>query len=117
MQTPKTMKTLQLSKRVPARTRTLTAKWCKRDFRVMDQKYRDIRAKMGKAMDACHWCGHKIADGEMMGLACFTEGGNKILCQPCAGELLASTSCGVCKQPIASDATSCASCGSTDFET
>jgi hypothetical protein len=41
-------------------------------------------------MDTCHWCGHKIADGEMIALACLTKGGNKVFCQPCADKLLES---------------------------
>lgn len=82
--------TLRLSKQIPARTMTITARWCKRDFMEMSPSYRKIRCKTRKPMDTCHWCGHKIADGEMMGLANFYEAGNKVLCQTCADELLAS---------------------------
>ncbi len=81
---------LTISKRVPARTKTLTAAWCKRDFMQMGPVYRDARARSRNPMDSCYWCDHKIADGEMIALACFEGIGNKVLCQPCADELLAS---------------------------
>lgn len=81
---------LRLSKRVPARMRTLTALWCRRDFMAMSQEFRRIRAKSKRPMDTCYWCGHAFLDGEMMGLACFKEKGNRTLCQSCADELLAS---------------------------
>lgn len=82
---------MKLSKRVPARTKTLVAKWCKQEFMVMDQTFRDVRAKMGHSkMDRCHWCHHYFEDGEMMALACFETGGNKMLCQKCATELKAT---------------------------
>jgi hypothetical protein len=81
--------TLRLSKLLPERTMTITARWCKRDFITMSQDFRKIRRTMDP-MDTCHWCGHKIADGEMMGLANFFEDGNRVLCQTCADELLAS---------------------------
>lgn len=82
---------MKLSKIIPPHVRTLTARWCKKDFMVMDQKYRDIRARCASPMDTCHWCGHKFCDGEMMALASFCCGtGNKMLCQTCATELLAS---------------------------
>lgn len=83
---------LKLSRLVPAHTKTIAAFWCKRDFMSMCQQYRDVRARCASPMDSCYWCGHKIADGEMMALACFETIGNKILCQPCADELLASES-------------------------
>lgn len=82
---------MQLSKRMPARTKTIVAKWVKADFMVMDQAFRDVRAKTGRSkMDRCHWCNHYFDDGEMMALACFETGGNKMLCQTCAAELKAS---------------------------
>lgn len=82
------MPDMKLSKRVPARTKTLHAKWCKADFMEMDQEFRKIRSKSRNPMDKCHWCKHPFEDGEMMALACFQKGGNKTLCQKCAAELL-----------------------------
>ena len=81
---------MKLSKRMPARTKTLTARWFKQDFMVMGPEYRKARAGRRNPMDACYWCKRKIPDGEMMALACFDNTGNKILCQACADELIAS---------------------------
>lgn len=82
---------MKLSKRVPARTKTVHFNWCKKDFTVMDQKYREIRKKHASKrspMDACFWCGYKFMDGEMMALAQPKKGTNEVLCQSCADELL-----------------------------
>jgi hypothetical protein len=81
---------MKLSKRVPAHTKTVKAEWCKKDFMLMSQRFRDIRARSKRPLDACHWCKHKFADGEMMALACFRKIGNRTLCQKCAGDLIAS---------------------------
>jgi len=84
------MSELKITVEIPAHTKTLTAIWCNRDFTVMSQSYRKIRAKTGNPMDACYVCSRDIADGEVVGLACFNQVGNKVLCQTCADELLAS---------------------------
>ena len=81
---------LTLTKRVPARMKTVVALWCRKDFMEMSQRFREIRAKSRNPLDSCFWCQHKFNDGEMMALACFEEKGNKVLCQECAAELLAS---------------------------
>lgn len=83
------MNPLRLTKQVPETTKTITARWCKRDFTVMSPNYRAIRSKCGSPMDSCYWCHHKIADGEVIALAAL-DNGNKVFCQPCADELLAS---------------------------
>ncbi len=79
---------LKLSRRISARTETLVASWCRKDFMEMSQEFRAIRAKSKNPMDKCFWCKHKFKDGEMMALACFGGKGNKTLCQECAGKLL-----------------------------
>ena len=57
----------------------------------MSPQFRAIRSKARNPMDTCFWCRHKFEDGELMALACFEEKkGNKVLCQDCADELLAS---------------------------
>lgn len=83
---------MYLSRRISARTKTLNAAWCEKEFLEMTPRYREIRGGMRNKMDTCHWCKHKFADGEMMALACFkgVKGGNKVLCQKCATELLES---------------------------
>jgi hypothetical protein len=81
---------LKISKRVPAVTVTLKARWCKPDFMEMSPLFRKIRAEMNSPISSCYWCSGNLVDGEMMALACFVKIGNKILCQECAKELLAS---------------------------
>ncbi len=81
---------LTLSRRVPARTKTLRAQWCTQNFTIMSDRFRAIRAKARNKMDACHWCGDKFQNGEVMALVALEKGPNKVLCQGCAGELLAS---------------------------
>ena len=86
------MSKLTLSRRVPARTRTITALWCKLDFMEMSETFRAIRGRSRNPMDKCYWCGHAFANGEMMALAAF-KGKNKTLCQTCGAELLEEKSC------------------------
>jgi len=86
-------KKLTLSRRVPSRTKTLVASWCKKDFMAMCQRFRDIRGRSRNPMDKCYWCGHAFEDGEMMALASFEKKGNKTLCQNCAEELLEAEPC------------------------
>lgn len=81
---------MQLSKQLPARRKTLQFEWCKSDFMEMSPQFRDIRSRLRDAMDACGWCGHKFADGEMMALAHPKGKKNTTLCQRCAAELLDS---------------------------
>lgn len=77
---------MELSKNIPARTKTVEFRWCKKDFMEMSQKYRDIRKGM-KPLDSCRWCGHKFKDGEMMALAAPEKQLNWLLCQDCAEAL------------------------------
>lgn len=81
---------LSISKRIPARTVTLKALWCKPDFMKMSPQFRKIRAAIKSPITSCFWCSHDLADGKMMALACFVKIGNKILYQACADKLLAS---------------------------
>jgi hypothetical protein len=89
---------MEISKLIPARKKTLHARWCKADFLVMTPEYRAIRESMGGGMVSCYWCKHKFEYGEMMALACFEEAGNKTLCQKCAAELLSSARCCHCSK-------------------
>jgi len=79
---------MKLSRKVPARTKTISFIWCKKDFMVMNQKYRDCRSRMRDPMDKCFWCAHEFKDGEMMGLAQPEKGKNKMLCQACATTII-----------------------------
>ncbi len=78
---------MQLTKQVPARRKTITFKWLKRDFMTMSPRFRKIRRKARNKLDACYWCRHKFEDGEMMALGQIVDvGPNKVFCQSCAAE-------------------------------
>lgn len=77
-----------LTKNMPARKKTVHFRWCKKDFLVMDDGFRAIRAKMRNPMDKCFWCGHSFVNGEMMALAAREKAGNVVLCQECASKLM-----------------------------
>ena len=79
---------MKLSRPIQAHVKTVEFNWCKKDFMVMSQKFRDIRSRSHNPMDTCFWCRHGFVDGEMMGLAQPKKGANKALCQKCATELL-----------------------------
>ena len=79
--------TLELSKRIPARTETVKFEWCRKNFTVMDQKYRAIRGEMQNPMDACFWCKYKFEDGDMLALAQIKGRRNVVLCQACVSEM------------------------------
>ena len=81
---------MHLTKTIPTRKKTLVALWCNKQFGRMSPTFRAIRAQSRNPMNACFWCGHNFDDGEMMALAAFEGKGNKMLCQVCAQELLAS---------------------------
>ena len=82
---------MKISKRIPARTKTLHDRWCHREWMKCDAEYRRIRDSLRKgSLQTCHWCKHKFKDGEQMALAVFEEVGNKVLCQTCAAELIES---------------------------
>ena len=81
---------MRLQRLVKAYTKTVEFNWCRREFMEMSPQYRAIRAKTSAKMDACYWCRHKFEDGEMMALAQPTTGKNKVLCQACADQLLAT---------------------------
>jgi len=81
---------MQLSKRIPARTKTVKFRWCTKNFARMSDKYRRVRAKYcskRSPMDSCFWCGYKFENGEMMALASPEKGTNKVLCQKCVDVL------------------------------
>ena len=75
---------MQLSKRIPGTTKTITFRWCKREYLQMSPNYRKIRSRCRNRMDACYWCGHKFKDGEMMALAALeTPAANQVFCHVC----------------------------------
>jgi uncharacterized CHY-type Zn-finger protein len=81
---------LKLSKRIPARTKTVEFLWCKKNWLKMSKAYREIRMKSRNPMDSCFWCGLEFKNGEMMALTHAKGKGNKVLCGTCTDELLES---------------------------
>ena len=82
---------LTLSKRIPARsarTKTITAKWCTKNFTTMSDRYRAIRGKLRHPGFECYWCGYQFVNGDPIALAHFEHMANKVLCETCAVELL-----------------------------
>lgn len=77
-----------LTKRIPARTKTVNFLWIKREFLPMCQDYRDARKRMRTKKDSCFWCCHKFEDGEMMALAAISGKLNQLLCGTCVGAAL-----------------------------
>lgn len=75
---------MKLTKQIPARTKTLQIRWLKAEFLEMNPEYRRVRARVGKAMDTCYWCGYAFRDGDMTALAGTETRGNVLLCQTCA---------------------------------
>lgn len=75
--------------RTTTTTKTFTVEWINKNFCTIGPKFRAVRAKSRNKMDACIKCRHKFVDGESMGLACFKEIGNAVICGSCCDELLA----------------------------
>ena len=82
---------MKLSKRIPARTKTIQFNWAIKDFTKCTEQYRKIRNNLGRrsgTMLKCDWCGHNFEDGEMIGLAQPKQGQegpkrNWALCNKC----------------------------------
>ncbi len=83
---------MKLSKKIPARTKTIKINWCTKDWVVMSQKYRDIRNKYHNKKFGfyCDWCRHEFENGESMSIAQPVKGKNMILCSRCADDVLSS---------------------------
>jgi hypothetical protein len=77
------MSEFTLTKKITARTKTIKFHWIKKDFLVIDERYRMIRSRTSNPMDTCHWCGYKFENGEMMALGSIVGSGNKVFCQKC----------------------------------
>lgn len=82
-----------LSKVVPKHTRTIKFRWCKHDFKLFGA-FRAVRERSQglKEFDKCFWCKKPFEDADMMALAQPVKGGNKVLCQSCAAQLVFQTS-------------------------
>lgn len=84
------MDKLTMSKRIAARTRTLMATACTKDFMENSATFRRVRSGARNKMDCCFWCKRKFEDGEMMSLAFREKQKNVVLCRKCADELTAT---------------------------
>ena len=95
---------MQLSRKVPARTKTVKFRWVYKNWMCCNEKYRQIRGKHSRgSMLKCDWCGHKFEDDEMFGLASpmpKQEGPkrNWALCNACA-EKMGCSRCAKKKSP------------------
>jgi hypothetical protein len=69
-------------------TKTYTPIWIHQEFSVYDKQFINIRSRMKYKADTCIKCNHKFELNEMIGLGCFENIGNKMLCQKCAKELM-----------------------------
>lgn len=82
---------IKLSRKVPARTETVTVEWYKREFLRYTESFRNIRSRSRQKFDRCFWCKHRFEDNEMFGLAHFVGvRGNKSLCGKCV-DMIEST--------------------------
>lgn len=81
---------MELTKNIPAHKHKIKFEWCKKDFMVMNQRFRDIRSKSKNPMNSCFWCHRKFQNGEMMALAHPSGKKNKVLCQSCADKLVSN---------------------------
>lgn len=74
---------MNLSRKVPARTKTIELEWIKKDFLKMSPDFRRIRGGRTYEGFNCYWCKHKFNEGESMGLGSVKSKGNKMFCHDC----------------------------------
>lgn len=68
-------------------TKTYTPLWVQEHFSVYGDAWICIRKTMTYKANTCFKCENKFQIGDTIGLACFKEVGNKVLCQQCAKEI------------------------------
>ena len=74
---------MKLSRRIPARTKTVEFTWIKRDFMLWS--FFSLRRT---SPSSCWWCNHPFDGDDMMALAGVKGKTNKLICQRCAAEAL-----------------------------
>jgi hypothetical protein len=74
---------LTLSKRIPARTKTVKFTWVKRDFMPWS-----TFSKTRQTPNSCWWCHHSFEGDEMLALAGRFRKTNVLICQSCADRAL-----------------------------
>ena len=75
---------LSLSKRLPARTKTIKFLWLKEFPHPYSERFETIRRN--DRMCRCHWCQHHFEIGEKMVIGCIEGQGNRMFCQDCAAK-------------------------------
>lgn len=71
------------------KTTTMTYEpiWVHFPFMKYDDQFKSIRDKMKYKCKECFKCSHEFKLNEEIGLACFKNVGNKVLCKNCCSEL------------------------------
>jgi len=72
-----------ITKHIAARTEKLEIIGGRKDFMLMDEKFRAIRSRSKHPMDKCGLCRHAFENGEMMGLVMIKGKRNKTICHTC----------------------------------
>lgn len=62
-------------------------RWIHFPFFTYDEKFKSIRDGMRYKANRCFKCEHHFDLNEEIGLCCFNEVGNKVLCKDCSEEL------------------------------
>lgn len=69
------------------RTQTYTTTFVYFPFKNYDTSFKTIRDGMKYKANKCFKCERSFELNEQIGLACFSEVGNKVLCKNCSEEL------------------------------
>jgi hypothetical protein len=80
---------MKLSKKIPAKTKTVRFEWAYTHFLQFSENYVKARSRFRSKLDHCDWCKKKFEFGEWFALACpkpRQEGPkrNWFLCHDCA---------------------------------
>jgi len=75
---------------IPARKLKVEFTFVRKDFAVINDNWRRIRAKARNPMVACFWCKKDFENGESIALAARAKKANVVLCHSCADTALKS---------------------------
>jgi len=81
---------MSLTKKIPAKTVSITADWVYLDGLTYTRRFEQIRLESKRnLMSECYWCKHEFEYGEKISLAKIKgKGTNKVFCHDCASTLL-----------------------------
>ena len=68
-------------------TEHFTPLWVKVDFSTYGEEWIRIRGTMQYKANKCFKCDKPFEMGDTIGIACFKNVGNKVLCKACAEEI------------------------------